>query len=48
MAHVDALSKDAVPGEPDRVHVFYILIIKIHDWMYVQSADEEIKRTKEI
>ncbi|KAL0812161.1 hypothetical protein ABMA28_009538 [Loxostege sticticalis] len=49
MAHVDALSRGAIVEDQEPVHVLDILNVKVDDWIStVQSADEEVRRIKEI
>ncbi|CAB3224051.1 unnamed protein product [Arctia plantaginis] len=49
MAHVDTLSRGAIVDQQEPIHVLDILNVSIDDWIStVQSADEEVRRIKEI
>lgn len=49
MAHVDALSRGAIVDQQEPIHVLDILNVSVDDWIStVQSADEEVRRIKEI
>lgn len=49
MTHVDALSRGAIVDQQETIHVLDILNVSADDWIStVQSADEEVRRIKEI
>lgn len=49
MSHVDALSRGPVSAYEDQVHTLDVLSVGTEDWITtVQSADDEIKRIKDI